>query len=113
MPQKLNPFTTMKISVGARLAAGLAATVLTQPPASFERDHRSLEVERDALPQIFIAVEHAAAKLLRLLDQLAFNETQLVNNTLLESPLLMTEGIMMVLAKHIGQEVYACQRVRE
>lgn len=104
MPQKLNPFTTMKISVGARLAAGLAATVLTQPPASFERDHRSLEVERDALPQIFIAVEHAAAKLLRLLDQLAFNETQLVNNTLLESPLLMTEGIMMVLAKHIGQE---------
>ncbi|MGV0427982.1 lyase family protein [Corynebacterium pyruviciproducens] len=104
MPQKLNPFTTMKISVGARLAAGLAATVLTQPPGSFERDHRQLEVERDALPQIFIAVEGAASKLLRLLPKLTFNTESLAKAAEKEGVLLLTESLMMHLAPVLGQE---------
>lgn len=104
MPQKLNPFTTMKISVGARMAAGLAATVLTQPPASFERDHRSLEVERDALPQILIATEGSGYKLLALLDKLDFNVEQMYKNAQREGVLLLSENVMMHLASELGQE---------
>ena len=55
MPQKRNPFSTMKITAAARMAAGAAATVLTNPPGDFERDHRQLEVERDAVPRILAA----------------------------------------------------------
>lgn len=104
MPQKLNPFTTMKISVGARIAAGLAATVLTQPPASFERDHRSLEVERDALPQILIAAEGGGYKLLKLLEKLNFNKEQMYKNAEKEGVLLLSENVMMRLAGDLGQE---------
>ena len=104
MPQKLNPFSTMKISVGARLAAGMAATVLTQPPGSFERDHRQLEVERDALPQIFVAVEGAAQKLNKLLPRLSFSKENLSQATHKEGVLLLTESLMMHLAPILGQE---------
>ncbi len=104
MPQKLNPFSTMKMSVGARLAAGMAATLLTQPPASYERDHRVSEVQRDLVPQIFVAVEGASAKLIGLLDRLHFEDDALRANVGKEGVLLMSEGIMMTLAPRLGQE---------
>lgn len=104
MPQKLNPFTTMKTSVGARLAAGMAATVLTQPPASYERDHRQSEVQRDLIPQIYVAVEGASAKLIDLLGRIHFETEALRHNLDHEGVLLMTEGIMMALAPRLGQE---------
>lgn len=104
MPQKRNPFATMKISVAARMAAGAAATVLMQPPGSYERDHRQLEVERDALPRIFAAVEGATAKLIGLLPRLSFDTERLAANAAAEGVLLVSEGIMMALAPHVGHE---------
>ncbi|MGO1591844.1 MAG: lyase family protein [Ancrocorticia sp.] len=104
MPQKLNPFTTMKASVSARLVAGMASTVLTQAPAADERDHRQSEVQRDLIPQIFVATEGASAKLLGLLGRLHFDRDALRANLDQEGVLLMTEGIMMALAPRLGQE---------
>lgn len=105
MPQKRNPFATMKISVAARIAAAAAAGVLTQPPGSFERDHRQLEVERDALPRVFVAVDGAATKLLGLLQRLTFNTERLRANATREGVLVLTEGIMMEFAPRIGHQV--------
>lgn len=102
MPQKRNPFDTMKISVAARVAAGSAATVLTQPPSSLERDHRALEVDRDAVPRIFAAVHGAAAKLVHLLAALRFDTERLYANAAAEGVLTVTEGIMMAFAPRIG-----------
>lgn len=104
MPQKLNPFTTMKISVGARLATNLAAGVLTQPPGSFERDHRQLEVERDAVPQIFVAIDGALVRLINLIPRLSFDRQTLEAKVNAGGVLLVTEAIMMSFAKSIGQE---------
>ena len=104
MPQKRNPFSTMKITAAARLAAGAAATVLTNPPGDFERDHRQLEVERDAIPRILAAVDGAGQKLLKLLDVLEFNTGQLDVNARREGVLLVSEGIMMELASRLGHE---------
>jgi len=126
MPQKRNPFSTMKIPLGApvrggggrnpgpsptrktppaaRMAAGAAATVLTNPPGDFERDHRQLEVERDAIPRILAAVDGAGQKLLKLLDVLEFNTGQLDVNARREGVLLVSEGIMMELASRLGHE---------
>ncbi|MFP7696453.1 lyase family protein [Trueperella sp. LYQ143] len=104
MPQKLNPFTTMKVSVNARLAAGLAATVLTAPPGTFERDHRQLEVERDALGQIFTHIDGALTKLLGLFSRLSFDVEKLRDGVKNGGELLMSESVMMVLAPRIGHE---------
>lgn len=104
MPQKLNPFTTMKASVSARLVAGMASTILTQPPAADERDHRQSEVQRDLIPQIFLATEGAASKLTALFGRLRFNTESLRANLNHEGVLLMSEGIMMALAPRLGQE---------
>ena len=104
MPQKRNPFSTMKITAAARMAAGAAATVLTNPPGDFERDHRQLEVERDAIPRILAAVDGAGQRLLKLLDVLEFNTGQLDVNARREGVLLVSEGIMMELASRLGHE---------
>lgn len=104
MPQKKNPFSTMKISVAGRIAAGAAATLLTQPPAAHERDHRQLEVERDLLPRTLIAVEGAQRKLLALLPNLVFDVEQLAANLCYEGPLILTEHILMELAPTLGHE---------
>ena len=104
MPQKRNPFSTMKITAAARMAAGAAATVLTNPPGDFERDHRQLEVERDAVPRILAAVDGAGQKLLTLLNALDFNVDQLAANAHREGILLVSEGIMMELAPRLGHE---------
>ncbi|WP_368492348.1 hypothetical protein [Cutibacterium sp.] len=104
MPQKRNPFSTMKITAAARMAAGAAATVLTNPPGDFERDHRQLEVERDAIPRILAAVDGAGQKLLTLLDVLEFDADQLNVNARREGVLLVSEGIMMQLAPRLGHE---------
>lgn len=102
MPQKRNPFSTMKISAAARMAAGAAATVLTNPPGDFERDHRQLEVERDAVPRILVAVDGAGNHLEDLLDKLTFNTEQLATNAHREGVLLVSEGIMMEFAPRLG-----------
>ena len=86
------------------MAAGAAATVLTNPPGDFERDHRQLEVERDAIPRILAAVDGAGQKLLKLLDVLEFNTGQLDVNARREGVLLVSEGIMMELASRLGHE---------
>ena len=104
MPQKRNPFSTMKISAAARMAAGAAATVLTNPPGDFERDHRQLEVERDAIPRILAAVDGAGQKLLNLLDVLHFDASCLDANARREGVLLVSEGTMMELATQLGHE---------
>ena len=104
MPQKRNPFSTMKISAAARMAAGAAATVLTNPPGDFERDHRQLEVERDAIPRILAAVDGAGQKLLNLLDVLHFDASCLDANARREGVLLVSEGSMMELATQLGHE---------
>ncbi|WJY89258.1 lyase family protein [Corynebacterium confusum] len=102
MPQKRNPFTTMKISAAARMAAGAASTMLTQTPSADERDHRAIEVERDCLPRIFAAVEGAGRKLEKLLGNLSFDADALRANVEAEGVLTMTEAIMMEFAKVIG-----------
>lgn len=104
MPQKRNPFDTMKISVAARVAAGSAATVLTQPPSSLERDHRALEVDRDAVPRICAAVHGGCVKLRKLIDALRFDDERLHRNATAEGVLTVTEGIMMAFAARIGHE---------
>ncbi|WP_235750679.1 lyase family protein [Nigerium massiliense] len=105
MPQKVNPFATMKIEVGGRLAAGMAATILMQPPASLERDHRLSEVQRDLIPQLFVAVEGSCAHMLELLPRVRFDEAALQRNLNAEGVLLLTESIMMELAPIIGRDV--------
>lgn len=104
MPQKRNPFATMKISAAARIAAAGAAGVLTQPPGSFERDHRQLELERDTLPRVFAAIEGAGAKLIGLLPRIQFDTAALDRNVRTEGVLVVSEGIMMALAPYIGHE---------
>lgn len=102
MPQKLNPFATMKISVGASMACGMAANMLTQAPATFERDHRQSEIHRNLIPQIFVAVDGALEKLDQLFPRLRFDAQALEDNVKSAGVSLMTEGIMMELAPHIG-----------
>ncbi|WP_326833545.1 lyase family protein [Cutibacterium porci] len=104
MPQKRNPFSTMKISAAARIAAGAAATILTNSPGDFERDHRQLEVERDAIPRILAAVDGAGQNLLKLLDVMHFDANHLDANARREGVLLVSEGIMMKLAAQLGHE---------
>lgn len=104
MPQKRNPFATMKVAVAGQLAAGSAAMMLTQPPAAHERDHRQLEVERDVVPRVLVAVGGASRKLLGLLGRLRFVEEALAANAEREGILVVTEGILMALAPHVGHE---------
>lgn len=105
MPQKRNPFATMKTAVGARVVTGATASLLmSPPPAAHERDHRQLEIERDTLPRVLVTLGGAQAKLLGLLGRLHVNEEALRKGAELEGPLLLTEHVLMQLAPAIGHE---------
>lgn len=104
MPQKVNPFSTMRLTVNARLCEGLASSVLLAPTPTFERDFRHTEIERNAVPQIYISAHACITKLNQLLDRMVFDENAMMENLKHEGPLLLTEHIMMELASHIGQE---------
>ena len=84
------------------MASGMAANMLTQAPATFERDHRLSEVHRNLIPQISVAVDGALEKLDQLFPRLHFDAQALEDNVKSAGVSLMTEGIMMELAPHIG-----------
>ena len=84
------------------MASGMAANMLTQAPATFERDHRLSEVHRNLIPQIFVAVDGALEKLGQLFPRLRFDAKALEASVKSAGVSLMTEGIMMELAPHIG-----------
>lgn len=103
MPQKLNPFSTMKIDSGAQMASGLAASLLMSSPATFERDARQLEIIRNAIPQVFSLVQGCVVHMDSLLERMQFKEERLRENVSQEGVLLLSEHIMMEMAPRLGQ----------
>lgn len=104
MPQKRNPFGVMEASGLARLATGTAAQWLSLPPVADERDAKSLLLEAELVPRIFIESDAAVKRLLSTLRSLEFDSTVMDKRVRGTEGTILAERVMMRLAEETGRQ---------
>lgn len=104
MPQKRNPFTSELMCMNARLAHGLAAMLAGNGAHVHERDMVNWSLEWFTLPSLVMVTSGVASKLRAVLTDLEVDESAMRRNLAATGPLIMSEAIMMSLARAVGHE---------
>jgi adenylosuccinate lyase len=99
MPQKQNPETCEKICGLARIVRGLVIPTLENVTTWHERDLTQSSAERFIIPEACILVDHMLFLINKIVANLRVDEQQMLKNIALSRGRIMSESVMMALAK--------------
>ena len=99
MPQKQNPETCEKICGLARIVRGLVIPTLENVTTWHERDLTQSSAERFIIPEACILVDHMLFLINKIVANLRVDEQQMLKNIELSRGRIMSESVMMALAK--------------
>jgi 3-carboxy-cis,cis-muconate cycloisomerase len=104
MPQKRNPHSSEFIVAGARMLRANATAAVTAGIHSFERDMGTWAVEWVAIPETFALASGVVHNLRHVVEGMTADTARMRANLDLTSGQIMSEKLMMTLARKIGHE---------
>ncbi|MCS7385448.1 MAG: adenylosuccinate lyase [archaeon GB-1867-005] len=99
MPQKKNPVTAEKISGLAKIIRSLTIAALENIPLWHERDLTNSSSERIIIPHTMITIDEMLNSTISLLRNLIIKPEKMMRNLQLTGGAIMSEAIMMALAR--------------
>ncbi len=105
MPQKRNPHTSEFMIAAARMMRGCAMPITVHSAHPHERDMTSWALEWIAVPQLFSLASGVCRHLRHISEGMTANPDNMRRVLDMTKGLIMSESVMMKLAKHIGHEV--------
>jgi adenylosuccinate lyase len=103
MPHKRNPEIAEHLGTLARLVRADAGLLAEGMVHDHERDGRSWKMEWHAVPELTMASGKAHALLVSLLTNLEVNPERMCANLQVSGGLVLSEGLMLALASHVGK----------
>jgi len=104
MPQKRNPISSCYIHAAVSVVRQHAAALMDAMVADHERSTGPWEIEWIVLPEAFCLTAGALKQARFILEGLEVDPTRMRRNIDLTHGLVMSEAVMMGLARHIGRE---------
>ena len=99
MPHKRNPITCERICGLAKVIRGLVVPALENVPTWHERDLTQSSAERFIVPEALILVDYMLYLMLRVLSGLQVRPDRMAQNLALTRGLIMSEALMLELAR--------------
>ena len=112
MPQKRNPISCLYIHANISVVRQHAAALMDAMVADHERSTGPWEIEWISLPEIFCLMSGALKQTKFILSGLEVDASRMRANIDITNGLVMSEAVMMGLARHLGRE-YAHDLVYE
>jgi adenylosuccinate lyase len=112
MPQKQNPEVSEWLEGLARLGRGYAVSLL-EIQQQHERDTSRVPPELHALPNLLLHSIAAVDAAIFVLGGLRIDKAKMRENALANGGLIMSEALMLLLAKRSGRKVWAHQHCHE
>ena len=112
MPQKRNPISCLYIHANISVVRQHAAALMDAMVADHERSTGPWEIEWISLPEIFCLMSGALKQTKFILTGLEVDASRMRANIDITNGLVMSEAVMMGLARHLGRE-YAHDLVYE
>ncbi len=103
MPHKRNPVDATMARAAAHLAAGIAATLLSDMASEHERAAGTWQAEWAAIPDLFRYTGGAVARVRAAVAGLQVDGERMRSNLNAGGGLVMAESLMTALARHIGR----------
>ena len=104
MPQKRNPMTSEYLVATARLLRGAVSVLLDAPAHAGERDMGAWAAEWIAVPQALILAGGVVEKVAGILEGLVVDGGRMRSNLDLTRGAILSEAVMMELARSVGHE---------
>jgi 3-carboxy-cis,cis-muconate cycloisomerase len=104
MPQKRNPISSCYIHAAVSVVRQHAAALMDAMVADHERSTGPWEIEWIVLPEAFCLTAGALKQARYILEGLEVDPRRMRRNIDLTNGLVMSEAVMMGLARHIGRE---------
>lgn len=113
MPQKRNPHTSEFMVTGARMMRGIAMPLVAFSAHSHEREMTAWALEWIAFPEIFALASGVCTNLRAISKGLIASPENMAKVLDLTRGQIMSESVMMKLARHVGHEeaheiIYRC-----
>jgi adenylosuccinate lyase len=99
MPHKRNPMISERICGLAKILRSLVSPALENVPTWHERDLTQSSCERFVLPEECILIDYILNLMIRVLKRLEIDETRMRKNMEITQGRMMSEAIMLALAK--------------
>lgn len=99
MPHKRNPMISERICGLAKLVRSLVSPALENVPTWHERDLTQSSCERFVIPEECILIDYMLILMIRVLKGLQVNEVRMRSNMEITQGRMMSEAIMLTLAK--------------
>jgi adenylosuccinate lyase len=99
MPHKRNPMISERICGLAKLVRSLVSPALENVPTWHERDLTQSSCERFVIPEECILIDYMVILMIRVLKGLQVNEVRMRNNMDITQGRMMSEAVMLALAK--------------
>lgn len=112
MPQKQNPEVSEWLEGLAQLARGYAVSLL-EIRQQHERDTSRVPAELHALPNLLLHAIAAVDSAIFVLGGLRVDKRRMRENALANGGLIMSEAVMLLLAKRSGRKVWAHQHCHD
>ncbi len=113
MPHKRNPITCERVCGLAKVVRGLVVPALENVPTWHERDLTQSSAERFLVPEALILVDYMIYLMLKVLSGLQVRPERMVENLTLTRGLIMSEALMLELARRGMARDDAYRLVRE
>jgi len=113
MPHKKNPITSERVCGIAKLIRGLVIPALENVPTWHERDLTQSSTERFVIPEAFILLDYIVLLMDRILSGLHVDEARMRQNFGITQGRLMSESVMLALARSGMARHEAHELVRE
>ncbi len=99
MPHKRNPMISERICGLAKLLRSLVSPALENVPTWHERDLTQSSCERFVIPEECILIDYILILMIRVLKGLEVDETRMQKNMAITQGRMMSEAVMLALAK--------------
>ena len=113
MPHKRNPVVCERICGLAKVVRSLVVPALENIPTWHERDLTQSSAERFIIPEALILVDYMAYLMIRVLSGLVIKPDRMARNLALTKGLIMSEALMLELARRGMARDEAYRLVRE
>jgi adenylosuccinate lyase len=99
MPHKRNPMISERICGLAKILRSLVSPALENVPTWHERDLTQSSCERFVIPEECILIDYMLILMIRVMKGLEINEKQMQKNMEITQGRMMSEAVMLALAK--------------